>query len=117
MIEAVLAESRGRISGPRGAAAKLRIPRQTLESKIAYLGINNPFLLAKPQGRLLHERLPDRRRCHRPLSHRQDVASAGSPSSIARKGGDGVVAGSDAEGHVLRRRVSRACLSNTIQVS
>ncbi|HSY34877.1 MAG TPA: helix-turn-helix domain-containing protein, partial [Acidobacteriaceae bacterium] len=34
MIEAALAESHGRISGPSGAAAKLGIPRQTLESKI-----------------------------------------------------------------------------------
>ena len=40
MIKAALAESRGRISGPAGAAAKLAIPRQTLESKIASLGIN-----------------------------------------------------------------------------
>ena len=40
IIEAALAESRGRISGPKGAAAKLGVPRQTLESKIATLGIN-----------------------------------------------------------------------------
>ncbi len=40
MIEAALAESRGRISGPAGAAAKLGLPRQTLESKIVSLGIN-----------------------------------------------------------------------------
>jgi formate hydrogenlyase transcriptional activator len=40
MIEAALAECRGRISGPLGAAAKLGIPRQTLESKIKRLGIN-----------------------------------------------------------------------------
>src|SRR5215469_4454081 len=40
MIEAALAESHGRISGPSGAAAKLRIPRQTLESKIRRLGID-----------------------------------------------------------------------------
>jgi formate hydrogenlyase transcriptional activator len=40
MIEAALAESVGRISGPSGAAVKLGIPRQTLESKIASLGIN-----------------------------------------------------------------------------
>lgn len=39
-IEAALAESHGRISGPAGAAAKLGIPRQTLESKIRRLGIN-----------------------------------------------------------------------------
>jgi len=40
MIEAALAESNGRISGPSGAAAKLGIPRQTLESKIRRLGID-----------------------------------------------------------------------------
>ncbi len=40
MIEAALAESEGRISGPSGAAAKLGIPRQTLDSKIASLQIN-----------------------------------------------------------------------------
>jgi len=39
-IEAALAECRGRVSGPRGAAAKLGIPHQTLESKIASLGID-----------------------------------------------------------------------------
>jgi len=40
MITAALAESHGRIGGPLGAAAKLNIPRQTLESKIRRLGIN-----------------------------------------------------------------------------
>ncbi|HLK64307.1 MAG TPA: sigma 54-interacting transcriptional regulator [Bryobacteraceae bacterium] len=40
MIEAALAESHGRISGPLGAAAKLGIPRQTLESKIRRMGID-----------------------------------------------------------------------------
>jgi formate hydrogenlyase transcriptional activator len=40
MIEATLAETHGRISGPSGAAAKLGIPRQTLESKIRRLGID-----------------------------------------------------------------------------
>jgi formate hydrogenlyase transcriptional activator len=40
MIRAALAASHGRISGPSGAAAKLGIPRQTLESKILRLGIN-----------------------------------------------------------------------------
>ena len=39
-IEAVLAECHGLISSPRGAAAKLGIPHQTLESKIASLGID-----------------------------------------------------------------------------
>jgi formate hydrogenlyase transcriptional activator len=39
-IEAALADSRGRISGPSGAAAKLGIPRQTLDSKIASLQIS-----------------------------------------------------------------------------
>jgi PAS domain S-box-containing protein len=40
MIEAALAETHGRISGPTGAAAKLGIPRQTLESKIRRLRID-----------------------------------------------------------------------------
>jgi len=40
MIEAALAEAHGRVSGPRGAAAKLGIPRQTLESKIKALQID-----------------------------------------------------------------------------
>jgi formate hydrogenlyase transcriptional activator len=40
MIEAALAETEGRVSGPSGAAALLGVPRQTLESKIANLGIN-----------------------------------------------------------------------------
>jgi formate hydrogenlyase transcriptional activator len=40
MIEAALKETRGRVSGPKGAAAKLGIPRSTLESKIRSLNIN-----------------------------------------------------------------------------
>jgi formate hydrogenlyase transcriptional activator len=40
MIEQALREAEGLISGPSGAAAKLGIPRQTLESKIRKLGIN-----------------------------------------------------------------------------
>ncbi len=40
IIEAALAESEGRVAGPSGAAAKLGIPRQTLDSKIASLQIS-----------------------------------------------------------------------------
>lgn len=40
MIEAALAESKGRVSGPSGAAAKLGIPQSTLDSKIKSLKIN-----------------------------------------------------------------------------
>jgi formate hydrogenlyase transcriptional activator len=40
VIEAALVESKGRISGPHGAAAKLGVPRQTLDSKIANLQIS-----------------------------------------------------------------------------
>jgi formate hydrogenlyase transcriptional activator len=40
MIENALREAEGLISGPTGAAIKLGIPRQTLESKIRKLGIN-----------------------------------------------------------------------------
>jgi len=39
-IEAALEESRGRISGPSGAAGKLGMPRTTLESKIKSLRID-----------------------------------------------------------------------------
>jgi formate hydrogenlyase transcriptional activator len=39
-IEAALKESKGRVAGPFGAASKLGIPRQTLDSKIAALGID-----------------------------------------------------------------------------
>jgi PAS domain S-box-containing protein len=40
MIEAALRECQGRVFGPTGAAAKLGIPRSTLESKIRSLKIN-----------------------------------------------------------------------------
>jgi PAS domain S-box-containing protein len=40
IIEAALAETRGRVSGPSGAAAKLRIPPSTLETRIKALRIN-----------------------------------------------------------------------------
>jgi formate hydrogenlyase transcriptional activator len=40
MIEAALAKSKGRISGPAGAASELGIPRQTLDRKISGLGID-----------------------------------------------------------------------------
>jgi formate hydrogenlyase transcriptional activator len=47
LIEAALAESGGRVSGRYGAAAKLGIPRQTLQSKISNLGIDkNRFKIA-----------------------------------------------------------------------
>lgn len=40
VIEAALLEAHGRVGGSAGAAAKLGIPRQTLESKIKTLGID-----------------------------------------------------------------------------
>jgi PAS domain S-box-containing protein len=39
-IEAALAETKGRVSGPSGAAAKLRVPPSTLETRIKALKIN-----------------------------------------------------------------------------
>jgi formate hydrogenlyase transcriptional activator len=39
IIEAALAECNGKVAGPKGAAAKLGIPRSTLESKITQLKI------------------------------------------------------------------------------
>jgi len=49
MIESALAESGGRVSGPSGAAAKLKVPTRTLDSKIKRLGINK-FRFKKPQA-------------------------------------------------------------------
>jgi DNA-binding NtrC family response regulator len=40
IIEQALAETRGRVSGPAGAAAKLRIPASTLATRIKTLKIN-----------------------------------------------------------------------------
>jgi len=39
IIERALSDSHGRVSGPRGAAVRLGIPRSTLESRIRSLGI------------------------------------------------------------------------------
>jgi len=48
MIEAALAESRGRVSGPDGAANKLGLPRPTLEARIKRLGINKYQFKVQP---------------------------------------------------------------------
>jgi DNA-binding NtrC family response regulator len=49
MIEAALRESKGRVSGPSGAAAKLGVPGTTLESKIRSLNIDkNRFRTSGP---------------------------------------------------------------------
>ena len=50
-IEAALAECQGRVSGPRGAAAILGVPHQTLESKIVSLGIDKGRFRARPSKR------------------------------------------------------------------
>jgi formate hydrogenlyase transcriptional activator len=50
MIEAALAESEGRVSGPDGAAAKLGLPRPTLEARIKRLGINKYRFKAQPSN-------------------------------------------------------------------
>ena len=51
IIEAALAESRGRVSGPSGAAAKLKIPPSTLDHRIKALKIH------KEQFKFLGRRL------------------------------------------------------------
>jgi formate hydrogenlyase transcriptional activator len=40
LIEAALAKSNGRIAGPFSAAAKLGLPRQTVEAKIRSFGMD-----------------------------------------------------------------------------
>jgi DNA-binding NtrC family response regulator len=54
MIESALFETAGRIAGPSGAAAKLCIPRQTLESRIARLGIDKYRFKSKETTRNRH---------------------------------------------------------------
>jgi len=49
IIEAALAASRGRVAGPNGAAAKLGIPRSTLDSKIKQLKIQKYKYTPGPQ--------------------------------------------------------------------
>ncbi|HET7107622.1 MAG TPA: sigma 54-interacting transcriptional regulator [Candidatus Acidoferrum sp.] len=48
IIEAALAASGGRVAGPNGAAAKLGIPRSTLDSKIKLLGIRKQKYIPEP---------------------------------------------------------------------
>jgi PAS domain S-box-containing protein len=50
MIEVALKDTRGRVSGPTGAAAKLGIPRSTLESKIRSLKINKNRFKTSPES-------------------------------------------------------------------
>jgi formate hydrogenlyase transcriptional activator len=52
IIEAALAESKGRVSGPSGAAAKLGIPQSTLDFKIKSLKIDKELFKSK------HPKLP-----------------------------------------------------------
>jgi formate hydrogenlyase transcriptional activator len=42
LIAAALAASAGRIAGPKGAAARLHVPRQTLTSRMKALGMSKP---------------------------------------------------------------------------
>ena len=48
IIEAALADCGGQVGGSTGAAAKLGLPRQTLESKIKNLGINKFRFKTRP---------------------------------------------------------------------
>jgi formate hydrogenlyase transcriptional activator len=47
IIETALAQSHGQVAGPSGAATKLGLPRQTLESKIKNLGIDKRRFMAR----------------------------------------------------------------------
>jgi PAS domain S-box-containing protein len=48
IIETALAECKGKIAGPKGAAAKLGIPRSTLDSKIKQLRIKKHKFISEP---------------------------------------------------------------------
>jgi transcriptional regulator with GAF, ATPase, and Fis domain len=47
IIETALAESKGKVAGPQGAAAKLGIPPSTLDTKITQLGIKKHRFISK----------------------------------------------------------------------
>ena len=47
IIETALAESKGKVSGPEGAAARLGIPPSTLDTKIKQLGIKKHRFISK----------------------------------------------------------------------
>jgi formate hydrogenlyase transcriptional activator len=49
IIEAALAESKGRVAGPNGAAARLGIPRSTLDWKIRHLRIDRQKFAPGPR--------------------------------------------------------------------
>jgi formate hydrogenlyase transcriptional activator len=51
IVEEALRGSGGRVAGPSGAAARLGIPRSTLESKIRTLGINKSRFRARAPKR------------------------------------------------------------------
>jgi formate hydrogenlyase transcriptional activator len=48
IIEAGVAESNGKVAGPTGAAARLGIPRSTLDRKILQLNINKHRFMPRP---------------------------------------------------------------------
>src|SRR5258708_3112835 len=50
MIEGALKASRGRVFGPTGAAAKLGVPRSTLESRIKALKIDKNRFKMDPES-------------------------------------------------------------------
>jgi formate hydrogenlyase transcriptional activator len=50
VIEAALAASRGRVSGPEGAAEALAVPPSTLESRIRRLGVDKHAFRRRPSG-------------------------------------------------------------------
>jgi PAS domain S-box-containing protein len=47
IIETALAQSKGKVAGPEGAAAKLGIPPSTLDTKIKHLGIKKHRFISK----------------------------------------------------------------------
>ncbi len=49
LIEAALAESKGKVAGPNGAGAKLGIPRSTLDLKIKQLNIRKHTIGKSPR--------------------------------------------------------------------
>ena len=84
MIEAALAKGKGRVAGPRGAAAKLGIPRSTSESKIKQLKLEISWLEGRDSNPIPCG--PEARRTMQPCAPGAHLASTGRSSRIYEHG-------------------------------
>jgi formate hydrogenlyase transcriptional activator len=117
-IEVALAESRGRVSGPSGAAVRLGIKPSTLESKISALKINKNVFKGVEREVLISEescRVQKRHDSEHPTAH--DISNYSSQSRAIRVvGWVGVktnCAGQQVAAAILNRASSRSAGSQS----